>query len=341
MRHFVNISLLLFFFILVISGALRFLEPFSIVTTRVHIVSGIAITVLVGFHLVVRLKYFAKLFQKSPNPKKPQNRIPLYLSIFICAFATAAAIYNWTPTTQLINQSYEARKRVEIFRPDERSAYEPLDNGARLKRLGPGTSNVYMEIDWGPEYAIHPSGAKPQIAIWAESSTRTLIETLHVSGDIAYSEEIQWGDEKLRRVDVLPIWRHRYTQKWGIEPDGKVDSMSGATPDHDFSIDRNIETVGKAFTLYVEVNAPFDSNEHYNSDQNKFSSNYTPPGIGQPSLIYGAYIDPNKDKKYHLLDLVGHGGEKAPNDGQTRYDTAKLTTAKNLIEKILVRVEPN
>jgi len=36
---------------------------------------------------------------------------------------------------------------------------------------------------------------------------------------------------------------------------------------------------------------------------------------------------------------VGHGGSTSAQDGNIHYDTEKLTSAKRLIEKILVRIK--
>ena len=48
MRHLVNFTLLLFFVTLVTSGLLRFFKPFELVTTRIHIVFGFGVLVLVA-----------------------------------------------------------------------------------------------------------------------------------------------------------------------------------------------------------------------------------------------------------------------------------------------------
>ena len=51
MKGFVNWGLLFAFPVLVVSGALRFFEPFSLAVTRIHIVFGTLLFVLVALHL--------------------------------------------------------------------------------------------------------------------------------------------------------------------------------------------------------------------------------------------------------------------------------------------------
>ncbi len=41
------------------------------------------------------------------------------------------------------------------------------------------------------------------------------------------------------------------------------------------------------------------------------------------------------------LDFTGHGGSSSELDGKIFYNTKNLTTAKDLIERILVKVVPN
>ena len=55
-RHIANLGLLLSFTTLAVTGVMSFVLPFSITTTRVHIVFGLATLVLVGMHLAGRLR---------------------------------------------------------------------------------------------------------------------------------------------------------------------------------------------------------------------------------------------------------------------------------------------
>jgi hypothetical protein len=143
----------------------------------------------------------------------------------------------------------------------------------------------------------------------------------------------------MRRVDILPIWRHRYTLKTGIEPDGDVATYSGATPQHSFSLHQNLKTDGEPFYLYLEINAPRDANQFFHSERPKDHPGFMKPGLGQPSLIYGAHIELDKPKQYLLLDLIGRGGSTRQRDGNIHYELKHVTSASQLIEKVLIRVK--
>lgn len=59
-RHVVNISLLITFGALAVTGVMAFVLPFSLTTTQIHIAAGLVTVVLIGFHLAARLPYFKK-----------------------------------------------------------------------------------------------------------------------------------------------------------------------------------------------------------------------------------------------------------------------------------------
>jgi hypothetical protein len=56
-------------------------------------------------------------------------------------------------------------------------------------------------------------------------------------------------------------------------------------------------------------------------------------------LLYTAYIEPDSDQPYALLELTGHGGG-AETSGAIQYDLDAFTDAKQLIDLLLVKTEP-
>lgn len=350
MRHFVNLALVPFFLTLVVTGLMRFLLPFSLITTRIHIIFGFGVIVLVGLHLVSRLTYFKNIVKSANNNDIRRRHISnrtLTGVLSLWLFLVATSFWGVAPVSQIISASYESKNRAIIFRPDPQTVFKPVQDGMRLKRATDSDADLLIELDWGSEiqdfYGRSSSpfeDSRPQMAIWAESQTGTLIETLFLSEKVAFNETLHWGGQEQRRVDILPIWRNRFTLTTGIAPDGEQAAFySGATPEHSFSIQNYLKTDSKPFYLYVEINAPEDSNDFFNSDKELKEEGYTKPGIGQPSVLYGAYVRPQKEKQYLLLDLIGHGGSSSTNDGSIHYDNEKLTSAKKIIEKILARIQ--
>jgi hypothetical protein len=320
MRHFVNYALLFFVLVLAISGLLSFIEPFKLLITRIHIVFGFGTVVLVIVHVVDRWRYFRKSSLSNRNKGLPS--LPMTSALAIALLMLAAAMGNWWPVRAFIDLGYEARNKAIIFRSDSHTAFKPIDNGALMKHAPEGDAQVRLEIEWGPR-ALE-TDASPQIAIWAENTVGMMIKTFFVSEKSAYAEELRFGDEQVQRADILPVWRHRYTLLTGVDPDGHIDGASAATPDHSFSIDDYLRADSSPFYIYVEVNLPGDGNEVYTDDQ--------------PSVIYGAYIESDQEKAYYLLPLVAHGGSGQGPRGHMFYDVEKIGSARDLIEKILVKV---
>ena len=347
MKHYVNFALLISFSALIASAFLRFFLPFSLATTRVHIVFGSLVLFLVGLHLASRLSYFPKMLSQARSVKSSQPKPIrlLLLPTLLCAYLLAASLLDWWPASQLISVGYEARNRSIIFRPEEGTADRALPNRYQVKRQTSDAASILVDIEWGSafdpnaEFQSPFSKNRPQIAIWAESSAGALVETFFVSEESAFSESYEWAGNERRRVDILPIWRHQFTLASGVEPDGAADTFSGSTPEHSFSIESYLGEEPDGFYLCVEVNAPKDSNDFYHSHQEETAKGYALPGIGQPSTYYSAFIDPTENRSYYLADFVGHGGSASQQSGSIHYDSSQLTTAHDLIEKILVRIQ--
>jgi len=328
---------------------MRFLLPFSLLVTRVHIISGFGLVVLVGLHLLSRTPYFKSILQSAGNENDSRRHITysmLWGIMGVWLVLLISSLWGGAPAQQIIDLSYESRNRAQIFRSDPQTVYKQLNIGMRLKRATDTDASLLIEIEWGSEFAQKWTGAKqpmdvsrPQIAMWTESKTGTMIETLFLSEQAGYSENFEWGGRLQKRVRILPIWRNRFTLSSGVNPEGEEAAfVSGATPEHSFSIHNYLKTNSEPFYLYIEINAPNDHNDYFNADQSRHKAGFTAPGIGQPSVLYGAYIEPTKDKQYLLLDLIGHGGSST-SEGSIHYDLEQLTSAKQLIEKILVRVK--
>lgn len=349
MRNFVNVALVPCFLTLVITGILRYLLPFSLITTRVHIVFGAAVLVLVALHIASRTGYFVQVIRRAGSWTKGRSVVStstLGAVLVVWLTLLGTALWDLPPVSAIIDLSYEERHRAEIFRPDPNTVYQPIDDGLRVKRATEGTGDLLVQVDWGPafpdDYAGENGdpgdGPRPQVAIWTEGETGSLIETLFLSEQAAFGESFSWAEGTQRRGDVLPVWRHRYTLKTGIAPDGDEVAYSGATPEHSFSIHTHLHAEGDPFYLYLEVNAPADTNGYYRPHRDTTHPGYVRRGLGQPSILYGARVEPTAEDQYLLLDLVGHGGSRGTRDGNMNYDTEHLSTARDLVEKVLVRV---
>jgi len=320
MRHFVNFGLLFSFLTLMASGVLAFIRPFSLVTTRVHIIFGALTILLVGLHVLSRTRYFSgKLAGKSASRGM--------ISVIVLAWCglVALALGGIWPAKQLVGASYEARHNAEIVRASPMAGFLETDDMRRFVARAPEDRrsvavSLLVRFREGLKQA-------PATAVWAETSTGTMIETLYLDQALAYGEDVEWQGVKTRRNRILPIWRNRYTMVSGIDPNGEVDAYTASTPTHSFSLDQYLKPGdGEGFVICVEVNAAGDSN-----------AAFPDPVVGQPSLLYTAYIEPGAEGAYALLELTAHGGE-AERGGTLGYDFEGFDRAKRLIDLLLVKV---
>lgn len=235
-----------------------------------------------------------------------------------------ASIENWLPVKKVIDQSYESRHRKEIVRPhpliatmQEKSRHT---TSRKVKESGKTALSINVALN---DY----SKPFPAMAIWAESKNGTIIETLYLNEVLTYSDQPKWFGKVVPRHHIIPIWRHRFTAINGVDPEGEIDSVTGATEDHKFSLDTHLKTDGEPFTIFVELNAPNDPNEKYKD-----------PHIGQPSILYSVYIDPTEPQKYYLAELTGHGGDGKV-DGGIYYDTESIGSAKEILDLVLIKLD--
>ena len=327
-RHLVNFALLLSFCALVVSGVLSFTLPFSLVTTRVHVIFGLVSVLLIAFHLVERAPYFRS--QIKIVRRERRSLVGRLAAVLACAAILCLAIYDKQPVSAIIAQTYEARHRNEIVRSSPLVGLLQTDFDQVVNRK-PG-KDADLQISLLVRLAERASSTKSKadsasLAIWAETTSGTMIETLYVDPALAYSDQPVWNGVSTPRSSILPIWRHRYTAVSGVEPSGELDAATGATASHSFSLTDYLQ-IGQSqrFVVCVELNAPADSNSHF-PDRH----------LGQPSLLYTALVDVDGPENYFLLSLTGHGGG-AETSGAIQYDMDFITSAKELLELVLIQV---
>lgn len=90
------------------------------------------------------------------------------------------------------------------------------------------------------------------------------------------------------------------------------------------------------FKIRFEINQSFDFNEYYSS--NRFPDDVIYSGNGfsaQPSVVYEAVVDRKNDQQLYRLTLIGQGHHSGK-DGKINLDTSKLTTAKQIVDRVIV-----
>lgn len=189
----------------------------------------------------------------------------------------------------------------------------------------------------------------PTFAIWMEDMEGNPIQTVFVTQSIAtgYYRFGDAGDGKWLKVPgesirpaALPYWLHR-KEKF----DGEVahmpttdkpfpDAYTGATPPAKSIIKVFPENnIPDKFRLLVEVNQPWDWNEHWTN--NKFPGNANYRTSAQPSLIYAVSIDMNDGQSLYHLNPIGHGHYDG-SDGKLYTNLTTITSAAGIFENIIV-----
>lgn len=322
MRHVVNFGLLFTFLALGTTGVMAFALPFSLTTTRIHIIAGLVTLLLVLAHALKRMPYFKRQLAGDAGISHAKLTGLALLWIAVVAGSYMAI----PPSTWLMSQGYEARSRAQIVRTSSLVGFgTPSPHRKLIVRSTQKTNGRGLSL-----YASFPehTEAIPAIAVWAETKTGTMIETLYLPDELSFADNVAWKGSLTQRSHILPIWRNRFTAISGIGPNGEADATSGATETHSFALDPYLVTdKEQKFIICVEVNAPADPNH-----------DWPDPKIGQPSLLYTAYIETDAEQAYAILELTAHGGE-AENNGNLQYDLDGITTAKTLVDLLLVKLE--
>ena len=263
----------------------------------------------------------------TKGKQKISARFQVLLIGVTCGILVYTAIYNLPPASWLIENSYEHKNSAQIVRSSNLVGFDrPAPHRKWIVRKSQDGNGSGLSINLSFREDLNPM---PSIAVWAESTIGSMIETLFLEQSLAYSEVPLWEDYRTQRSHILPLWRHRYTLLSGISPSGEIDAVSGATEVHRFALDPYLQTgKGNEFVLCVEINAPKD-----------FSDNFPDPLLGQPSLIYTCLVEVDSEQSYYLFELTGHGGGDAIETGNVQYDLEIIDSAKQMKDLFLAKIE--
>ncbi|MEX0275571.1 MAG: hypothetical protein AB3N16_14455 [Flavobacteriaceae bacterium] len=335
LRKIVSLSVAISFVVLFATGALSYFQVYSRGTATLHTVFGILFSLGVLFHVMNNFRSI-KRYAKG----KTVTVIVLIGSLFFIG-----GLYQIAPFRTLMD--FGARQKVAAERQWDQAVYEIVEMN---------TSNgTQLTIDlMRSEHYWHP-----QMAVWVEDTQGNYIETLFVSKATARGlffggrnkDNFKTFDEgkeatgEYRRVNALPVWSHKrgvqYADGMYVPPsnDPLPDAITGATLTDNFKLKTSIKPRDK-FKLKIELNVAFDDNEYfseYDFPDDVVFHNGTGQ-LGQPSIIFSVAIDMHDDKNYYLMELIGHGHHSGQN-GTIDPDLSTLTTAKRLVERIVVGVK--
>ncbi len=334
-RKFVSLSIAFGFVFLSISGILSYFFDYSRPLATVHTVFGLLFTFGVIFHLSNNWK---------PLHNYSRSKITLLILMMIISLFIAA-LFQFSPLQSFMD--FGASQKANSKKSMNLSEYEVLTMNSN--------KDILISIDLlRSEHYWHP-----QIAVWVEDTLGNYIESIYVSKTTAKGlffggrtknnfkefDVKKDGDGEFRRVNALPVWSHK---RGIIDEDGWYvpsnknplpDAISGATFADNFRLISSIDGIDK-FKLLIEINVAFDDNEYfseYDFPDDEIFHNGTGQ-LGQPSIIYESEIDVNDGNDYYLMKLIGHGHHSGQT-GEILTDLSRLTTAKQIVERIVVGIE--
>ena len=331
-RKIVSLSIALSFVVLLITGLLSYFTEYKRTVATLHTVFGLLFSLAILFHIKNNLRSL-KAYSKG--------KMIVIISLAIILLMIGA-YFRIEPFGKMMN--YGARLKATSGKEINLSEYEIVE------------MNIGGEIQLTLDLLRAEHYWHPQMAVWIEDVEGNYIETLFVSKATAKGlffggrskENFKSFDEKkdakgdYRRVNALPVWSHKkgkvYADGMYVPPsnDPMPDAITGATITDNFKLLSSTKSLSK-FHIRIEINVAFDDNEFYSEfdfpDDEVFHNGTGQ--LGQPSVVFEATVDMNDDKKYYLMELIGHG-HRSGQTGDINTDLSTLTTAKQIVERIVV-----
>ena len=322
-RSFVSLLIAILFLVLGVTGILMYISPFSEATTVLHITTGFLFVLGIGLHL---FKNSRALFSYIKGAKKGRFHLnPTLLGIAISMLLIIGiSKFDLPPLKQLYAIGEGLQGKTAVY-------YKVMETNTQIQG-----KEIKVEVLMGNP--IHT----PTLAIWVEDQQGNYLQDLYVSQKLAREGFINFNNK--RRPEALPIWSH----KRGIQAaDGLfvpskenpiADGMTGATPTSNWILNSQIAESVDSIRIFMEINQSFDWNAYYTPTAFPDDPVYSGPGkVGQPALIYASEILNLQHPLITQMKLLGrahHSGQ----DGAVRSDLSHMTTALDMVERILVEV---
>jgi len=339
-RRLLGNILIMTLLILLGSGLLMYFKPFSKNIASLHTFFGLLFILGMVFHILNNKRPLSNYISGKRQSKLKKLQSPFVFSLIL---VVALGLYLDVP---VLNSLYKVGNKIrneQIGKSEERFDYQIIELEKAL-----GKHSIHIELKKGASFQY------PLFAIWMEDSIGNYVETLYISRVISsssfdYGKKVndQWESAIIRRPEALPYWSHKRGIKASdglympLNNSQDIDAVSGATPTGNFIIKSksNLENL-KNFKVMLEVNQSYDWNDYYTEDKFPNDPIYSGSGqVGQPSLIYETQISSKEfmSKKYNLMELTGHG-HYSGKDGQLYKDLSKITTAKDIVDRVLLKI---
>jgi hypothetical protein len=323
------------------SGVLSFATTYSRRLAGVHTVAGFAFLLAAVLHIAHNGTTWLKYLRGRRS------------------WPSLVAVVAFAVTSGVLAASYQGIRPVMAL----------LDWGEKLRDTGAPAKTTYdklvldvsgqgpllsLDVKAGPAFRfIEPTFGfeiTPQMAVWTEDEEGHFLETVYVTRDEGRSGYDE-GDEKHTlspRPAALPVWSHAIGVQRGATPlldrhAPAPDIVSAASPTDNVYIQGRAHTAhtqkrGARFAVMLELNSSFDYNDYYRRESFPDEIAYSEGGNpAQPSVVYRAWIEPGSTR-FALMTPIGHG-HHAGADGRIDPDLSHITTALQIVDRIVVEVK--
>lgn len=360
-RSFISLSIFLGLTILFITSLLMFLKPHQDLVALLHTIFGFWLLLLLLWHIKNNLKPLKGYLRNTGATKiniVPLGSVGVFMVLLILVY------YQTVPFMQFYRWGQSLRAATANV-VDEQQIYQ-------IRRLQPEIATgetLSIEFRKGPFFMW------PQYAIWLETLDGKFIQPLYVTGKLAHNNfankvtrknpqqvftdnplaadisggeifEYQWDTASKNdrmRPESLPVFLHALgltSSNGRMVPEIStpiLDAYAGATIIDNFQLTtKSLTSLPDQFRIRFEINQSFDFNTYYSSDRFPDDDVYSGDGYSaQPSVIYESVVDRNDKQSIYLLKLAGQGHHSGK-DGEINPDTSNLTTATQLVDRILV-----
>jgi hypothetical protein len=376
-RAFVSLSILIFFLVILVTSVLMFFKPHTPLVALVHTGIGFLLLVIAIWHLKNNFSSLKTYFKLRQSKSGAAFGLALPIAVLCGATLLGLAITQSAPFLTLYEWGNKLRA-AEKSQEKIQFSYVRVNNtkaGAQGNKLvidlrkGP-----YFR--W-PQYAfwletmdgkfIQPLYITEKLANNRFVVKQTLRDKREVlTSDTSGYDDEAWGklfaeeyspdtaDQRVR-PESLPVFLHQLNSK---TPDNifapahqeasnntsakqlATDAFAGATILDNFLLSsRSNKSLPDKYRIRFEINQAFDFNKYYSSDRFPDDPIYSGNGYSaQPSIIYEAIVDAKMPQQYYPMTLIGHGHHSGA-DGKVYTDIDKLTTAKEIVDRIIIEVK--
>jgi|GEM_PF-404959 len=371
-RAFVSLSILLSFSVLLITSLLMFINRHTELVSMLHTIIGFTLFVIIFWHLKNNFTPLKKYIHLPIREGKGKYNFSMPLAVLLALSVVCLSLMQFPPFKVFYHWG-------DILRARDKTEETLQFTYARIDNTQPQARGEKLTIDlrkgpyfmW-PQYAIwletqdgqliQPLFVTQKLAKNNFSNKATKIDKnqIFTSNPMAsesrekptFTFEYDPDSASQRmRPEALPVFLHKLIAQTSggalnvVDNDAPpkssgVDAYAGATILDNFLLStRSFKPLPDVYKICFEINQSFDFNDFYSSDRFPEDLVYSGNGYsGQPSVIYEAIIDRQLNEQYYAMKLVGHGHHSGQ-DGEIHYDMENLTTATQLIDRIIVEIK--